>query len=907
MKVPDGNKPIRVGDSSFIYKGIYHPIHWLGKDPYRPRVEMLVIKEDSIYLRLKDDIDKTPPDKRTHMYAIPGGSIDSDSSHLEQAIAETNEEALVQVTLVYNTGITYYDLYEPGFLLKGGDMPIEYVGSVSEVFVGIYDGPYDKSKVAEKDLDDDMANNGKFHDIKTVAKYLRKEHVEALLRSQFISDEIKAVLRLSRLDVINESLTNESPILVPGDLLYHGSTYEIDQFKPMSLDLGNAFQEPGWSTFCFTDYDFAKMFAAARAFTKMIQDSKDGEIDEEKAQVEFVVGHLVMRRSCFEFLQYKDLLNVKVKFYVYTIDPTGLDIGIGNDPALKEYTFRDSGVTPKKVDTYQLSLMDLKESVEVMDDDSDIVHPNESEYKPLLIHNYQTEDTVRNFLQTAIDNGELHPGDDIGEFLATHNKDFDSNDISIPELSVGTEESVFEHMGAVMEQKYPDSTYGLPERKAYPMPDEKHVRSAIRFFNYASKDEEKELARNINKKIRKFHIKDINVGDKNRFKKYYQPIAETFNLNVFACAGNECMRKINDEESTPEERFKVYDTMKRLTRMLIQYLADGEYDAEDAKKLDPESIENLTSQAYNTLAEIASNQTECIQFFESKDVIRQLNLNPVMEADDDDDDDETATDYTKMADDQGAEDDDPEPDDTGDDTGDDDNTDGGDDADAGDDAGDDGGDTPDDTGDADDGGDDTATDYTAMADDQGAEGAGEDEPEEGGDEGDTGDDTGEDTGNDTDTGDDTGDDDTTDDTVNDTGDDTSGEDSGDDSTDDSSEGENSENDKRYNNKEIKNYFLLNSFLSMHETVVDVLDTVNGVVLPTSDANSIMAKVVKNLQSIKLFIEKFIQFQFNDSDYAFNLYYYNILMNALRMNLQLFETAVKVGGGDAENKKVKKEE
>jgi 8-oxo-dGTP pyrophosphatase MutT (NUDIX family) len=112
MKVPDGNNPIRVGDSSFIYKGIYHPIHWLGKDPYRPRVEMLVIKEDSIYLRLKDDIDKTPPDKRTHMYAIPGGSIDSDSSHLEQAIAETNEEALVQVTLVYNTGITYYDLYE---------------------------------------------------------------------------------------------------------------------------------------------------------------------------------------------------------------------------------------------------------------------------------------------------------------------------------------------------------------------------------------------------------------------------------------------------------------------------------------------------------------------------------------------------------------------------------------------------------------------------------------------------------------------------------------------------------------------------------------------------------------------------------------------------------------------------
>ena len=125
MKMPDGNKPIRVGDTSFIYKGVYHPISWLGKDPYRPRVEMLVIKDARyLYARLKDDIEKTPPDKRTLKYSIPGGSIDADSSKLDQAIAETNEEALVSVTLVYHSGIQYYDKYDAGFLLKGGDMPI---------------------------------------------------------------------------------------------------------------------------------------------------------------------------------------------------------------------------------------------------------------------------------------------------------------------------------------------------------------------------------------------------------------------------------------------------------------------------------------------------------------------------------------------------------------------------------------------------------------------------------------------------------------------------------------------------------------------------------------------------------------------------------------------------------------
>ena len=106
------------------------------------------------------------------------------------------------------------------------------------------------------------------------------------------------------------------------------------------------------------------------------------------------------------------------------------------------------------------------------------------------------------------------------------------------------------------------------------------------------------------------------------------------------------------------------------------------------------------------------------------------------------------------------------------------------------------------------------------------------------------------------------------------------------------------NDKLFDNKEVKNYFLLNSFLSLHQTVIDVLDTVNGVVLPTPDGNNLMAKVVKNLQDVKSFVEKFIQFQFNEKDYAFNLYYYNLLISVLRLNLKLFQAAVSVTGDEA---------
>lgn len=66
-----------------------------------------------------------------------------------------------------------------------------------------------------------------------------------------------------------------------------------------------------------------------------------------------------------------------------------------------------------------------------------------------------------------------------------------------------------------------DMKYGLPNKKKYPMPDRDHVMSAIKFFNYVSPSDEKELARNIIARIREYGIEDINVGENNRFGKYY--------------------------------------------------------------------------------------------------------------------------------------------------------------------------------------------------------------------------------------------------------------------------------------------------------------------------------------------------------------------------------------------------
>ena len=78
-----------------------------------------------------------------------------------------------------------------------------------------------------------------------------------------------------------------------------------------------------------------------------------------------------------------------------------------------------------------------------------------------------------------------------------------------------------EEMSAAERNKLPDSAFGIPSKRKYPLDTEAHVRSAIKFFNYCDKEDEAELARNIIKAMKKFNITDVKVGEKNRFSKYY--------------------------------------------------------------------------------------------------------------------------------------------------------------------------------------------------------------------------------------------------------------------------------------------------------------------------------------------------------------------------------------------------
>lgn len=46
-------------------------------------------------------------------------------------------------------------------------------------------------------------------------------------------------------------------------------------------------------------------------------------------------------------------------------------------------------------------------------------------------------------------------------------------------------------------RELPDSDFGLPGRREYPMPDATHVRAAEAYFRYCPEDLRPELARNI--------------------------------------------------------------------------------------------------------------------------------------------------------------------------------------------------------------------------------------------------------------------------------------------------------------------------------------------------------------------------------------------------------------------------
>ena len=117
-------------------------------------------------------------------------------------------------------------------------------------------------------------------------------------------------------------------------------------------------------------------------------------------------------------------------------------------------------------------------------------------------------------------------------FLISGNvgEEVEEEDEAVKEAKLAEFESynTINEMSSAERKELPDSAFGVPSQRKYPLDTEAHVKSAIKFFNYVDKEHEEELAKNIIKAIKKYDMHP-SVGKSNRFRNYYNPVNESMN------------------------------------------------------------------------------------------------------------------------------------------------------------------------------------------------------------------------------------------------------------------------------------------------------------------------------------------------------------------------------------------
>lgn len=169
----------------YHYDGTYNCIvNVTGVDkPLRGRGEILILDPTGtkIYLVFKDE-------DKMKKYKVPGGGFEPNESHLNATVREAKEEARIEVSAVYDTGVRYVEMFKDDVDETQKEFAPEnrFYGFYTEVFIGTavdtYDGEFDTVDVDEK------MTKGKFYDIEEVYDKLTPEHKKALNAVLYESD-----------------------------------------------------------------------------------------------------------------------------------------------------------------------------------------------------------------------------------------------------------------------------------------------------------------------------------------------------------------------------------------------------------------------------------------------------------------------------------------------------------------------------------------------------------------------------------------------------------------------------------------------------------------------------------------------------------------------------------------------
>lgn len=148
-----------------------------------------------------------------------------------------------------------------------------------------------------------------------------------------------------------------------------------------------------------------------------------------------------------------------------------------------------------------------------------------------------------------------------------------------------------------------DSDYGLPSQRKYPMPDAKHVRSAVQMFNHCPEKDQAELARNIKKKLRAYNM-TVNVGKENNFSKYYKGGDEK---RVIDASIKEALSMSTLEEATLEttfyneaEKMEDYSSKPDFNKILAKFRASNDEHKENKLQA---LVRTLYSKSTNNIVE----------------------------------------------------------------------------------------------------------------------------------------------------------------------------------------------------------------------------------------------------------------------------------------------------------------
>lgn len=473
---------------------------------YRDRVETIIVRNKSVFM------------KRTvnGEYYLPGGSVDRDMLNSAQAIKECREEAHINVAGIYYSGISYKS-YKDNFIHKKDEI---WDARYNRIYVADYAAPYD-GPVAKCDRDPFIAS-GSWIPIRECLDFMNEYHKKALVGYLHSKHEQEERLKEKSVMTTESYFTNYFKNKIELQRLLRDKdkkTLELMRATNRQLIKDRKKMLKKYKSGCYlasVAYQFKRNNGLGKVKTVgfLIDITKSHgnnspyatTVDKKGAPDEYP-DYIVCVNDYYFNLDEESQLFVLLHelghiVLGHTDDRNGRFLGIGlNFDKLREIHMSHGSVTYMELNADLFALI------------------NGAKMYPLLrlmIH----KDKDKKYYYAATDNELAKRYSNLYNFRQKHIGQFrETADGSL--IDDNGDELVFvESISAKERRAIPLNEFGIPEKRAYPLDTEKHVRSAIKLFWRAPKKYKKKLAHRIVRAMKKYDLPMDLIGKDNEINHY---------------------------------------------------------------------------------------------------------------------------------------------------------------------------------------------------------------------------------------------------------------------------------------------------------------------------------------------------------------------------------------------------